>query len=65
MLKFTLTLLMHKCCCNNIIDMITRNHNRACQVEEKVLASYSFCSIYSSFSEHLRNKILSYLENIY
>lgn len=45
--------------------MTIKNHNHVSQLEEKLLAYYSFCNIYSSFSEHLINKILSYPENIY
>lgn len=35
------------------------------QLEKKLLAYYTFCSNYSSISEHLINKILGYPENIY
>lgn len=44
--------------------MTIKNHNHVSQLEEKLLA-YSFCSIYSSFSEDLINKVLSYPENTY
>lgn len=63
--KFTLPILVYKCWYNNKIDMTIKNHNHVSQLEEKLLAYYSFCNIYSSFSEHLINKILSYPENIY
>lgn len=45
--------------------MTIKNHNHVSQLEEKLLAYSSFCSIYSSFSEDLINKVLSYPENTY
>jgi len=45
--------------------MKIKNHNHVSQLEEKLLAYYSFCCIYSSFSGHLINIILRYPENIY
>lgn len=45
--------------------MRIKNPNHVSQLEEKLLVYYCYCSIYSSFSDHLINKILSYLGNMY